>query len=41
MIGAHVTVDPRYGTWDPETGTITPPPAGTTTTTAATAVTGP
>ena len=41
VIGAVVTVDPRYGTWDPETGTITPPPAGTTTTTAATAVTGP
>ncbi len=37
---AKVTVDPRYGTWDPETGTITPPPAGTTTTTAP-ALTGP
>jgi hypothetical protein len=41
VVGAEVTVDPRYGTWDPETGTVTPPPAGTTTTTAGPVVAGP
>lgn len=27
VIAADVVVDPRYGTWNAETGTITPPTA--------------
>ena len=33
LIGASVTVDARYGTWNPEQGAIDPPAGGTTTTT--------